>query len=213
MSETQTSSPVTLEYSSAPPRYFRWRGVFLLCGLSFVLGAAACFLMLPIYRQYEAVRQRNISVTIRRDEIMKRFEEQMFDAGQASAKGDVNDARASLEGAEIARDADSPLFTEAELEAMTQRISKAGARIDAVAATQPHEPPATRSTEITDQRGRTIASLVSRCGDFVRAGRYRQAAGICVQILELDPENDYGHAMFPLLKDLVEEVENRHEKE
>lgn len=202
------SSRVTLEYSSAPPRYVRWRGLLILCALSFVLGVSSCFFVLPIYRQYEVARQRAIMVTVRRSEIVKRFEEQLLDAGEECAKGKVNDVLASLEAAEVARDADSALFSEAELEEMTQRISRVRARVDAIAATQPREAPATRSSEVRDGRTRTISTLISRCGDQIRVGHYRQAAGICVQIQELDPENEFGRAMFPLLKELTDEVKS-----
>lgn len=195
------SQVINLEYASSPPRYLRPRRLLFLCALSFLLGVSCCLVALPVYQHHEGHERSN---QIRREEILKRFEEQMLDAKQAAAKGEVNDGLAALEAAKVARDADSELFTQNDLDQMTARISQEQTRINAIAATKPKVVDIERSGETIDIRLSTVSTLVTRCREQAKAGHYRQARGICEQILLLDAENDFGRAIAPLLADLTD---------
>jgi hypothetical protein len=129
----------TLDYAPTPPWHRRRRGVRLLRFVIALVVIASMVLTVPIYRRYEAARLTRKVLEIRRQEIARRFDENILMAGRAATAGNIDNARLYLLDAEVCRDADTAIFTSKEINEFDQRMMKVSRQISAITK-EPSEP-------------------------------------------------------------------------
>ena len=152
------------------------------------------------------------NVQARRQMIRYNFDTSIDRTREATRQGDVGAAQVALENARVARASDPLIFTEQETRDMEERI--ANAQLD---LTKRQEGLATSeqtrtAREAKDQierdrrekaraREATVADLRDQAQRLINETRYQEALGVLDQILAIDPNNDYGKGLRPLVED------------
>ena len=142
------------------------------------------------------------------------------DARAAQARNEFGEARAGIQRAQVAREANPGVFTDAELRQYDAMI--AAARTDVERADEQYrlaEADAERNqalsaerqreAEARAERERTVRARIDEAKQLVREGKYDQALAVVDQILLLDPNNEYAQGARPLIQDRAMFLEQR----
>jgi hypothetical protein len=200
-----------LDYAPPAPWNRRRAGVRTLAGASLLIVAISSVAAIPIYWRVHERRLQERMTEVRRQEIQYRFNERLIAAKQHTEAGRFVDARVAILDAAVARDVDYQLLGPMLLSEMDARVEQARSSVERsereYRSTLPMCGVRTRKPEDADRLA-VLARLVERAQFLTRDRKYRNAIGVCEQILDLDPNNDYARGVLPLLRVQAEKLDS-----
>jgi general secretion pathway protein D len=153
-----------------------------------------------------------VDVQIRKDRVRYEVDSAMAQIDKDLKSGDISDAYRQLDKARVAVNLEQQLFTNEELAAINDRITRAQRDVDAAKAAADAAAEKARRDELQkataaaaerdrEQRQRTTKDLINVTQQQIREAKYEPAMGTLNQILSLDPQNDYARGVMPLVQE------------
>lgn len=152
------------------------------------------------------------SIRARRDVVRFQFDAALSAAREATANGDFDEARRSLDRAKLARNQDPNIFTPAELAEFDTAVARAETDLATARRTREAaeaelarreqvEAERARRDQLLSERQRTVAALIKQSRSLTEESKFQEALNVVDQILLIDPSNDYALAVRPLIED------------
>ncbi|MFN4242711.1 MAG: hypothetical protein ACK4PI_05690 [Tepidisphaerales bacterium] len=152
------------------------------------------------------------AIRARRDVVRFQFDSALSAAREATANGDFDEARRSLDRAKLARNQDPNIFTPAELAEFDTAVARAETDLATARRTREAaeaelarreqvEAERARRDQLLSERQRTVAALIKQSRSLTEESKFQEALNVVDQILLIDPSNDYALAVRPLIED------------